>query len=92
MLDEILKGTNSEDRHKGAEALIRQLSRLGASGFVSTHDLSLGQMANKGTISNYSFNSDVVGDSIKFRYKLEEGICQSFNASKLMQKMGIEIS
>ena len=92
MLDEILKGTNSEDRHKGAEALIRQLSKLGASGFVSTHDLSLGQIANKGTISNYSFNSDVVGDSIKFRYKLEEGICQSFNASKLMQKMGIEIS
>ncbi len=92
MLDEILKGTNSEDRHKGAEALIRQLSRLGASGFVSTHDLALGQLAEKGTISNYSFNSDVVGDSIKFRYKLEEGICQSFNASKLMQKMGIDIN
>ena len=91
MLDEILKGTNSEDRHTGAQALIRQLSKLGASGFVSTHDLALGQMANKGIISNYSFNSDVVGDSIKFRYKLEEGICQSFNASKLMQKMGIEI-
>lgn len=91
MLDEILKGTNSEDRHRGAEALIRQLSKLGASGFVSTHDLSLGQLADKGTIHNYSFNSDVVGDSIRFRYKLEEGICQSFNASKLMQKMGIDI-
>lgn len=93
MLDEILKGTNSEDRHKGAEALIRQLSSLGASGFVSTHDLALGQiqMGDKGAIRNYSFNSDVVGDSIRFRYKLEEGICQSFNASKLMQKMGIDI-
>lgn len=92
MLDEILKGTNSEDRHKGAEALIRQLSRLGASGFVSTHDLALGQMAEQARIKNFSFNSDVVGDSIRFRYKLEEGICQSFNASKLMQKMGIDIS
>jgi ABC-type multidrug transport system fused ATPase/permease subunit len=91
MLDEILKGTNSEDRHRGAEALIKQLSRLGASGFVSTHDLTLGQMAEHGGIQNYSFNSDVVGDSIRFRYKLEPGICQSFNASKLMQKMGIDI-
>ena len=91
MLDEILKGTNSEDRHRGAEALIKQLSRLGASGFVSTHDLTLGQMAEHGGLQNYSFNSDVVGDNIRFRYKLEPGICQSFNASKLMQKMGIDI-
>ena len=91
MLDEVLKGTNSEDRHRGAEALIKQLSRLGASGFVSTHDLNLGQMAEHGGLQNYSFNSDVVGDSIRFRYKLEPGICKSFNASKLMQKMGIDI-
>lgn len=91
MTDEILKGTNSEDRHRGAEALIRQLGKLGASGFVSTHDLALGQMAEQAKIRNFSFNSDVVGDSIRFRYKLEEGICQSFNASKLMQKMGIDI-
>jgi DNA mismatch repair ATPase MutS len=91
MTDEILKGTNSEDRHRGAEALIRQLGKLGASGFVSTHDLALGQMAEQANIRNYSFNSDVVGDSIRFRYKLEEGICQSFNASVLMQKMGIDI-
>ena len=92
-LDEILKGTNSRDRHAGAMALIRQLHKRNASGFISTHDLELGAMEQElpGSVYNYSFNSDIIGDEIKFDYKLREGICRSFNASKLMQLMGIEI-
>ncbi|WP_299822939.1 MutS family DNA mismatch repair protein [uncultured Pontibacter sp.] len=92
-LDEILKGTNSRDRHAGAMALIRQLHKRNASGFISTHDLELGAMEQElpGSVSNYSFNSDIIADEIKFDYKLRQGICRSFNASKLMQLMGIEI-
>lgn len=92
MIDEVLKGTNSEDRHKGAIALIRQLNQQHAFGFVSTHDIGLGNITNelKG-VKNYSFNSVIAGDEITFDYTLTEGICQSFNATKLMQKMGIEI-
>lgn len=92
MLDEILKGTNSHDRHKGAAALIRQLSATNAFGIVSTHDLELGDLADKsGSIANYHFSSNIKEDEIIFDYKLHKGICQSFNASKLMQIMGIEI-
>ena len=91
-LDEILKGTNSADRHKGAEGLIRQLSELGVSGFVSTHDLKLGELAGEmEKVTNYSFESEVKGDEIIFDYKLRDGICTSFNACDLMRKMGIEI-
>lgn len=92
-LDEILKGTNSRDRHAGAKALIRQLHRRNASGLVSTHDLDLGAMQQEHPdyITNYSFNSSIEGDQILFDYKLHPGICQSFNASKLMQLMGIEM-
>ena len=92
MLDEILKGTNSHDRHKGAAALIRQLSKKNSLGIVSTHDLELGGLAEeKENIKNYSFTSTIVRDEIIFDYKLHTGICQSFNASKLMEKMGIEV-
>ena len=91
-LDEILKGTNSADRHKGAEGLIRQLSNLGVSGFVSTHDLELGELAGEmEKVTNYSFESEVNGDEIIFDYKLRAGICTSFNACDLMRKMGIEV-
>ena len=92
MIDEVLKGTNSEDRHKGAIALIRQLNKAYAFGFVSTHDIELGKITNElQGIKNYSFNSIIKGDEIIFDYTLTKGICKSFNATKLMQKMGIEI-
>jgi len=92
MIDEVLKGTNSEDRHKGAIALIKQLNKAHAFGLVSTHDLVLGNLANQlNGVKNYSFNSVIKGDEIIFDYTLTEGICKSFNATKLMQNMGIEI-
>lgn len=92
-LDEILKGTNSKDRHLGAVALVKQLHKRQASGMVSTHDLELGNLETEmpGAVKNYSFNSKIEGDKIIFDYKLTEGICGSFNASKLMQLMGIAI-
>jgi DNA mismatch repair ATPase MutS len=92
MIDEVLKGTNSEDRHKGAISLIKQLNKADAFGLVSTHDLVLGSLANQlDGVKNYSFNSIIEGDEIIFDYTLTEGICKSFNATKLMQNMGIDI-
>ena len=91
-LDEILKGTNSADRHRGAEALIRQLHNTTASGFVSTHDLELGQLTDADSfVRNFHFQSDLLNGELLFDYKLREGICESFNASQLMQAIGIEI-
>jgi DNA mismatch repair ATPase MutS len=94
LLDEILKGTNSHDRHLGAQALIRQLHKHNATGFISTHDLALGEMADElpGSVFNYSFNSEIVDDKLYFDYTLREGVCKSFNASKLMQQIGIEMA
>ncbi len=94
LLDEILKGTNSEDRNKGAKGLIRQLHKYKLSGLVSTHDLELGKLAeeNPDFIKNYSFNSELIGDNqLHFPYKLSEGVCKSFNASVLMKMIGIEM-
>ncbi|MBO9615949.1 MAG: DNA mismatch repair protein MutS [Dyadobacter sp.] len=92
LLDEILKGTNSADRHRGAEALIRQLHAKKASGMVSTHDLELGEWgATESYIHNFHFRSDVENGQLHFDYRLHEGICRSFNASELMRMMGIAI-
>jgi DNA mismatch repair ATPase MutS len=92
LLDEILKGTNSEDRNIGAESLIRQLMKTNSMGLISTHDLSLAKLENElENFQNYSFNSDVSGDEILFDYKLYDGPCHTFNAVPLMRKMGIDI-
>ncbi|MEM8893527.1 MAG: hypothetical protein AAGC88_03050 [Bacteroidota bacterium] len=90
LLDEILKGTNSDDRHKGAIALIEQLSHRSAFGLISTHDLALGKIeATNQNLKNYSFNSRLEDGDLIFDYIISDGICKSFNASVLMQKMGI---
>jgi hypothetical protein len=91
-LDEILKGTNSKDRHAGARALIRQLHQTAASGFVSTHDVELGEEATAWPfVQNFSFQSEVIGGELRFDYRLRPGVCHSFNASELMRQMGIAL-
>lgn len=92
LLDEILKGTNSVDRHLGAESLILQLNKLNAFGLVSTHDLELGKLCERNDqITNYNFSSRINEEEIIFDYKLRTGICESTNASQLMAKIGIQI-
>ena len=91
-LDEILKGTNSKDRHEGAKALMLQLHRTTASGFISTHDVELGdEFEYQDFVKNYSFSSEVINNDLVFDYKLRAGVCHSFNASMLMRGIGIEM-
>jgi hypothetical protein len=94
LLDEILRGTNSFDKHKGSEALIRQLINKGAVAVIATHDVELGNMKDEYNeqISNYYFDVQVAGEELYFDYKIKSGICQSMNASLLMKKIGIEIA
>ena len=91
ILDEILRGTNSQDKQKGSKALISQLIRLGASGMIATHDLSLGTLKDNfpGNLLNKRFEVEIEQDELVFDYKLKEGISQNLNASFLMEKMGI---
>ena len=93
LLDEILKGTNSKDRHSGATALILQLKERNSSGIISTHDVELGdEFEGETFIKNYSFSSEMVDNELVFDYKLKAGVCHSFNASELMRRIGIEIT
>jgi len=90
LLDEILKGTNTEDRIAGSEALIRQVSGTKAQGIISTHDIELAELESRMEgVHNYSFHSEIHDQRIDFDYKLKSGACPSFNAHKLMELMGI---
>jgi hypothetical protein len=94
LLDEILRGTNSLDRHTGSAALIKQLIKKYAVALIATHDIELAKLENNypKNISNYHFDVQVAGEELYFDYKLKEGICTSLNASLLMKKIGIELT
>jgi hypothetical protein len=93
LLDEILSGTNSLDRHTGSAALIAQLIRKNAVAVLATHDVELAALENNypSAIENYHFDVQVEGEELYFDYKLKNGVCTNLNASILMKKIGIEM-
>jgi hypothetical protein len=91
LLDEILKGTNTQERISGSEALVTQLLPSQGLGLISTHDIELAALGEKDArVQNYSFHSEILDQEILFDYRLKEGACPSFNAHKLMELMGIK--
>ncbi len=91
LLDEILNGTNSQDRREGAEAIIRQLLERGAVGLVTTHDLALSELANSRAGANVHFQDTLEGDRLLFDYRLRPGVVTRRNALDLMRLVGIEV-
>ncbi len=93
LLDEILRGTNSGDRHTGSKALIHQLIAQQATGIVASHDLELAKLKDSypQQLINYHFDVRIDKEELYFDYKLKEGVCQSMNASLLMKKIGIRM-
>lgn len=91
ILDEILKGTNSEDKRKGSLALMKQLVARGACGIIATHDLQLGALADEfpDAVENGCFEADMTPDTLTFSYRLRPGVAQNMNACFLMKRMGI---
>jgi len=93
LLDEVLRGTNSNDRQIGSIALTRQLVRQNVSGIIATHDLALGKLEQElpENVCNSHFDVQINDENMSFDYKLYQGICTSLNASILMKKIGIEV-
>jgi DNA mismatch repair ATPase MutS len=91
LLDEVLKGTNTTDKKRGSEGLIRRAIRYPVHCFIATHDLSLGKLEeiHPGDVVNYCFESYIKGMELSFDYAIQKGIATNMNASFLMKQMGI---
>lgn len=93
LLDEIFRGTNSRDRIAGARTVIKNLAQQNVIGFVTTHDLELGALAEEcpEQISNFHFTDRIIDQTITFDYRLKVGISKTTNAIALMKMVGIEV-
>ncbi|MGX5819994.1 MutS-related protein [Chitinophaga lutea] len=91
ILDEILKGTNSEDKLTGSRELIRHFLQYNCLGMIATHDLELGAMEQEhpNRIRNYCFESSLDNGQLHFDYTMRPGIARNKNATFLMRQMGI---
>jgi DNA mismatch repair ATPase MutS len=91
LIDEILRGTNSEDKTHGSEQFIRKLLQYHCICLFATHDLTLGKLEQEMPmrVSNYCFESTIRDNELFFDYTLQKGIAKNKNASFLMKKMDI---
>ena len=95
LLDEILQGTNSVERHIAVQRVLQHLLESGAIGAVSTHDLEL---ASSPTLAdhcrNVHFRESFAGEGeqrrMTFDYQLRDGIASTTNALKLLELVGIQ--
>ena len=93
LIDEMLRGTNSVDKYRGSKAIIEKLISEKAVGIVATHDLQIAHLENDYSqyIRNFHFDIAIKEEEMLFDYKLRKGECKTFNATILLQKLGIEI-
>ena len=94
LLDELFHGTNSHDRSEGARGLLRSLVSLGTVGLVTTHDLALAQIGAElaPAIGNMHFDDMLVGNEMRFDYRLKPGPVTRSNALAIMRAVGLDVS
>ena len=93
LLDEILHGTNSQDRRVGATALLERFLQAGAIGLVTTHDLALSEEVDRfgGKAHNVHFVDTVEDGELRFDYQVRQGVVTRSNAIALMRSVGLPI-
>ncbi|HET9947853.1 MAG TPA: hypothetical protein VFQ22_02890, partial [Longimicrobiales bacterium] len=95
LLDEILHGTNTEERRVAARSVLRHLLRCPAIGAVSSHDLELAEPPDLAAAACAVHFRDRVehggerGTRVTFDYRLREGLATTRNALELLRAVGL---
>jgi hypothetical protein len=93
LIDEILSGTNSTDRHEVAVSVLHALVGAGAVGLLSTHDSSLVPLAKDPWLRgrNFHMGSENPDDPLDFDYCIKSGPVKHTNALAITRMVGIGV-
>ncbi len=91
LIDEILRGTNSEDKYFGSAQFVKEMLALNCITLFATHDLKLSELEQEypNIVVNYCFESVIENNELSFSYQIQRGVAKNRNASFLMKKIGI---
>ncbi|AOW10047.1 MutS-related protein [Flavobacterium gilvum] len=91
LLDEILRGTNSDDKRNGTIEVIKKVIVKKAIGAIATHDIEVCLTTNEypDILTNKCFEVEISNNELHFDYQLRDGICKNKSATFLMKKMGV---
>ncbi len=93
LVDEMLRGTNSRDKYLGSKVFIKALIKQQTPGFIATHDLQIAELATDfpENVRNYHFDIQIRNEEMFFDYRIKTGECKTFNASILLNAIGLKI-
>jgi DNA mismatch repair ATPase MutS len=94
LIDEILRGTNSEERAVATRFIVARLLRTPAIGIITTHDLGIFKAAEiVAGVRHAHFAEKFVqatdGERLVFDHRLKEGPTTSTNALRLLTLIGL---
>ena len=96
LLDEILRGTNTEERQIIVGKVVTHLLGRRAIGAISTHDLSLAEVpalaaAAQTVHFREEFEDGPDGATMHFDYQMRPGLSTTTNALKLLKVIGLKL-
>ncbi|RZJ52407.1 MAG: DNA mismatch repair protein, partial [Flavobacterium sp.] len=91
LLDEILRGTNSDDKRTGTIEVVKKMVARNAIGAIATHDIEVCNTTYDypQDLVNQCFEVQIINNELYFDYTLREGVCKNKSATFLMEKMGV---
>ena len=87
VIDEILRGTNTQERIAASKAIMEYLAHHNCIAIVASHDKELTELDKIG-YENYHFSEEFGEEDIVFDYKLQKGPANSQNAIRLLSFTG----
>ncbi len=94
LVDEILRGTNSEERAVASRFIVARLLKSPAIGAITTHDLGVFDVSEISAHARHAhfaerFTGDGDGKRLTFDYHLQPGAATSRNALQLLAMIGL---
>lgn len=87
VIDEILRGTNTQERIAASAAILEYLQNENCLAVVATHDIELTRKLGE-AYEYYYFCEQMQDRDIAFDYKIQEGVSNTKNAIALLACMG----
>lgn len=93
LIDEMLRGTNSQDKYLGSKVFIQKLIAERTPALFATHDLLLADLIADypEEVRNFHFDIQITDGEMRFDYLLKHGPCKTFNAAILLKEIGLTL-
>lgn len=88
LIDEILSGTNSDERIFGSTKILNDFANYNSILIAATHDIQIAQSL-EGKYKPIYFDGEIEGDKIIFDYVIKDGIVSKRNGLLILKLLGI---